>query len=229
MARPEKPDAGKGNVEWTREQLIKAAARQFALQGYEGATLRKIREDVGVENSTIHYHFGSKQGLYTAVTDHLMQSLITFTKGLDRHRQLLPMERFLLFMENLQQWGNKEQDFTAIIFHEMMSKKLLSSDSPFYQAIGGIFNDFIVFLKGEDSQDIWREVDWRIFIVNLIFSILMGQAVSIAIPLAFEMEEGVYQQKQLDDIILTQILSLSKDSTMAISFLEQHRSSCLSV
>ena len=51
----------------TREKIIKAASRAFALNGYEGASIRTIVAEADVNQAAINYHFGSKEGLYRAV------------------------------------------------------------------------------------------------------------------------------------------------------------------
>ena len=51
----------------TREALIRAASRQFALGGYEGTSVEAIAEEAGVNKALISYHFGGKQQLYSTV------------------------------------------------------------------------------------------------------------------------------------------------------------------
>ena len=47
-----------------REAILDAARRQFAEQGYEGATMRAIARDAGVDPALVSYYFGSKSGLF---------------------------------------------------------------------------------------------------------------------------------------------------------------------
>ena len=47
----------------TREKIIKAASHAFARDGYEGASIRAIVAEAGVNQAAINYHFGSKEGL----------------------------------------------------------------------------------------------------------------------------------------------------------------------
>ncbi len=53
----------------TRDQLILAAGKLFAEQGFDSASTRAIAEACGANLAAIHYHFGSKQALYLAVLD----------------------------------------------------------------------------------------------------------------------------------------------------------------
>ena len=52
----------------TREQLILAGERLFALSGLDSVSLRQINSAAGQRNSSAaHYHFGSKEALVQAI------------------------------------------------------------------------------------------------------------------------------------------------------------------
>lgn len=50
----------------TRAQILDAARDRFLSDGYARASLRSIAADAGVDVALLSYHFGSKQGLFTA-------------------------------------------------------------------------------------------------------------------------------------------------------------------
>jgi AcrR family transcriptional regulator len=47
-----------------REAILEAARRQFATQGFEGATMRGIAREAGVDAALVSYYFGSKSELF---------------------------------------------------------------------------------------------------------------------------------------------------------------------
>jgi AcrR family transcriptional regulator len=47
-----------------REAILEAARGRFAAQGFEGATMRAIARDAGVDPALVSYYFGSKSGLF---------------------------------------------------------------------------------------------------------------------------------------------------------------------
>jgi AcrR family transcriptional regulator len=51
----------------TRTKLLNAAERLFAEFGFEGASVRAINAEAGVDSGAIHYHFGTKHDLFRAV------------------------------------------------------------------------------------------------------------------------------------------------------------------
>ena len=57
--------------ERTRSQILAAAERRFAEQGYAAARLEDIGSDVGMGRSAVLYHFADKQTLYHAVLQDL--------------------------------------------------------------------------------------------------------------------------------------------------------------
>ncbi len=54
----------------TRRALIENAIRVFGEHGFRGGSLRMIADSIGAPASQIVNHFGSKDGLLTAVLDH---------------------------------------------------------------------------------------------------------------------------------------------------------------
>jgi AcrR family transcriptional regulator len=59
----------------TRLRILKAALEVFATEGYEGASTRTLARQAGVNLPAIQYYFGSKEGLYQAVIDHIAETM----------------------------------------------------------------------------------------------------------------------------------------------------------
>jgi len=58
-------------------RIVIAAERLFAMNGIEGVSLRQISTEGGsANNSAVHYHFGSKQGLIAAIFRYRLPQLI---------------------------------------------------------------------------------------------------------------------------------------------------------
>ena len=62
----ERPLARKRDAEVTRAAILAAAKIHFARSGYEGAYLRDIAADAGVDAALINRYFGGKDGLFAA-------------------------------------------------------------------------------------------------------------------------------------------------------------------
>jgi AcrR family transcriptional regulator len=53
----------------TRQRILEAAAHLFAERGYARATTRALAEAAGVNEVTLFRHFGSKEGLFSAIIE----------------------------------------------------------------------------------------------------------------------------------------------------------------
>jgi AcrR family transcriptional regulator len=53
-----------------RQELVAAAFRRVAEVGFEGLRLRQVSQEVGIDHSTLHHHFATKQDLVEAVAEY---------------------------------------------------------------------------------------------------------------------------------------------------------------
>src|SRR5580700_99658 len=67
------PAAAASRGEDTRERLIEAALKIFGELGFEGASTRALADAAGANLAAIPYHFGSKQGLYRAAAEFIVE------------------------------------------------------------------------------------------------------------------------------------------------------------
>ena len=61
--------------EETRSRIIDAAIELFAQYGFEGTSTRSLAERANVNLPAIQYYFGSKEGLYRAVFEHVREGI----------------------------------------------------------------------------------------------------------------------------------------------------------
>lgn len=64
-----------GRSDRKRAQIIGAARSRFLQEGYTATNLDDIAGDAGVSKVTIYNHFGSKEALFIAVMDHVIDDL----------------------------------------------------------------------------------------------------------------------------------------------------------
>lgn len=76
-----------GNTE-SRQIILRAARSRFASHGYEGASIRSIAQEAGVDTALIHHFFLSKEGLFAAAVhdavhpEDLVDSVVVKRKAL---------------------------------------------------------------------------------------------------------------------------------------------------
>jgi len=61
----------------TRERILDAAEAVFMAHGFEGASMRQITGEAGVNLAAVNYHFGGKEGLFHAVLKRRLDGLNT--------------------------------------------------------------------------------------------------------------------------------------------------------
>ncbi len=75
MARRGRPPAGPER----RDALVRAAYQSLADGGFEGLRMRDVAVQVGIDHSSIHHHFPTKQHLVVAVVDHATRAFWSTT------------------------------------------------------------------------------------------------------------------------------------------------------
>ncbi|MDM8515796.1 TetR/AcrR family transcriptional regulator [Desulfobacterales bacterium HSG16] len=67
-----------------KARILNSARRLFGDYGFHGVTTRMVAKDVGIDISTLHYHWGDKQNLYESVVadvnDEICEKLIEIEK-----------------------------------------------------------------------------------------------------------------------------------------------------
>ena len=71
--RPPAEPAKPGQIRLRNQaQILQAAEEVFAEQGYRGATTAAVAERAGLPKANVHYYFGTKEALYRAVLDDIL-------------------------------------------------------------------------------------------------------------------------------------------------------------
>ncbi len=63
-------EKARANPDSMKAKIFASAQKLFARYGYDGTTTRMIARDVGIDISTLYYHWGEKKELYLAVLEH---------------------------------------------------------------------------------------------------------------------------------------------------------------
>lgn len=83
LTRPEKSARkAKGDGHLRRAEILRAAERIFVAEGYEGATIRKIADEVGVSSTALYMHFQDKDQILLEICDRAMNELIAINLGI---------------------------------------------------------------------------------------------------------------------------------------------------
>jgi len=73
---PRSARKAKGDGHLRRAEILEAAEVIFVAEGYEGATSRKIAEEVGVSSTCLYMHFSDKDQILTEICTRAMEHLL---------------------------------------------------------------------------------------------------------------------------------------------------------
>ena len=72
----------KGDGHLRRAEILTAAERIFVAEGYDGATIRKIADEVGVSSTALYMHFADKDAILLEICDLAIERLLTINTEL---------------------------------------------------------------------------------------------------------------------------------------------------
>lgn len=199
----------------TREALIRAAGELAAQKGFASVTIRAVAAHADENVGSIHYHFGSKEKLFKAVVqtvvqawrDHSIDELlrshdISTPKGQARAiRSIVHRNILLLFSREQPDW------YCRVIFQVMRSegslRKIFKNEliKPSHAAITRLFKAI-----NPDMDD--REAFLRILIMNTPVFFHADRMDFILADLGADEYDEEYLQKMEDIIVLQTQLSL---------------------
>ena len=120
-----------------REKILNAADRVFGEMGFDAATVRRIAALSKTNKALIHYHFGSKEGLFESVLDHYFEELAETLHGNLISDRPLP-ERIRRMFDGYIGFLEKNKNFIHIIHREINGGKqmdrVLAHMVPFFNS-----------------------------------------------------------------------------------------------
>jgi AcrR family transcriptional regulator len=73
--RPRSERKARGSGHLRRAELLAAAEKIFTVSGYDGATIRKIAEEVGVSSTALYMYFQDKSQIMLEICVHALEGL----------------------------------------------------------------------------------------------------------------------------------------------------------
>jgi AcrR family transcriptional regulator len=95
---PRSARKAKGDGHLRRAEILEAAEVIFVAQGYEGATIRKIAEEVGVSSTALYMHFTDKDQILTEICTRAMEQLLAINSQISALR-IDPVARVRMILE----------------------------------------------------------------------------------------------------------------------------------
>lgn len=104
------------------DRLIKAAVSLFAQHGFDAVSTGTVATTAGLTQSMVHYHFGTKDKLWKAAVEHIMQVRGNmFSLHLDDLRDVDPLARLKIMVRRFISVNATDPDLNRIVIHEGMN------------------------------------------------------------------------------------------------------------
>ena len=105
------------------DSILRLALKAFAREGFGGVSLNSLAKEIGVADSNLHYHFGSKEELWKSALNlvggeiiHELDNLSKLIKDLDGIQQMKLFNKQIVFV------SARYPEFQQIVVQEVFSK-----------------------------------------------------------------------------------------------------------
>ena len=158
----------------TKDALLKAAKKVFALKGFDGATVKDIAEAAGVNVSLVSYHYDGKENLFRTCVEQFGRSrLASAEKFLKGPESLEDMRvRLTLMTEEFFEYNLHEPEINEIMNRDCGANNPLTDDiyrtvfTRIFEVITGFFQT--AQKKGFLAKDVSVEDRTLLFLGGLI-------------------------------------------------------------
>ena len=147
-----------------REAVLDAATRLFADRGFAGVTIQEIADAAETHKTTVLYHFGTKEALYSAVLDGALERIagvmVDFLGGGFESEHL--RERVAYLIDQIQAYYAERPDHARLL-----ERELLEVQAPgvyLDRFVDRIYQPAVAGLEQAVARGLIRPVDPALFI-----------------------------------------------------------------
>ncbi len=111
--RSQRKPKGEGHAR--RAEILAAAERIFVNHGYEGATIRKIADEVGLSSTALYMHFSDKSEILHEICERAFEQLLTMNRAvLDEPGT--PEQRMRRLMQSYVRFGFENPNAYRLVY-----------------------------------------------------------------------------------------------------------------
>lgn len=105
----------KGDGHLRRAEILDAAERIFVAEGYEGATIRKIADEVGVSSTALYMHFQDKACILHEICEGAFRQLLARNAECAA-KPLDPVVRTRMMLDAYMHWGLEHPNAYQLVY-----------------------------------------------------------------------------------------------------------------
>lgn len=155
-----------------RARILRAAARLYATQGFEGTSVREIAAAAGVTKPLVSYHFGSKEQLFSTL---LQESLAEFHGVLRRvlEQESKPEARLYAVLATHLGKAREAPEIIAFAFEALTMPGMLPLGHDFRAEGRRLFESYVDLIADGQARGAFRSGDARAAAVMTVGTVAM--------------------------------------------------------
>jgi len=121
----------KGDGHLRRAEILEAAERIFVAEGYEGATIRKIADEVGVSSTALYMHFQDKGCILAEICERTFENLLARNSEIAQ-KPLDAVVRTRMMLDAYMRWGLGHPNAYQLVYctHNPTAQSAAASAAP---------------------------------------------------------------------------------------------------
>jgi len=141
-----------------RLQILEAALKLFATEGYGHSSISMLAKQAGISKGLMYNYFESKEALLAALIDHGMAQYVDLFDP--DHDGILESEELVDFVGKVFAALREHQDFWIMFINVIMQPKVneLLKDTPITQYIKQFMSMLLVYFETKGFEDPYLEV-----------------------------------------------------------------------
>jgi len=174
---PSNLEKARKNPESNKARILNAARRLFGGYGFQGTTTRMIAKEVGIDISTLYYHWGEKADLYEAVITDLNEGIEAQFAIIERQAKGRTLaERLDIAIEVMCDYLHETPEVSNLLLlgYFSKSKTEVSLDE---KVAGHIANIAIAMGLADDKEHVSPQAKARIMTLwNAVLNFISGES-----------------------------------------------------
>lgn len=155
-----------------RDQILDAAERLFARQGFDPTTVKEIGAKAGLNPALLYYYFGSKEALYKAVLQRIVSGLVS-AGGQVMDSIADPAEAIRALVATQVEFMLARPEIPKLFVREMIDHDARHAEAVILQMAAGLFHRLCQTIERGQRDGVFRaEVEPRFGAVSIISQVV---------------------------------------------------------
>lgn len=195
----------------TRTKILEVAEAEFAREGYAGAHLQGIAEQVGVQKTALYYYFDSKAALYQAILVRMLEEFDrTVREVLDPPAE--PADRLRRLLDALNDLFAEHHTYSKILVRIFVDRIELGPETQLRPIIERVIGRVLRFHREGTDAGVFVKRSGRHFVQTLLGGLLFHYASGVFGAVLLDVEDiftasaVAWRRQEVSEFVLRAVL-----------------------